>query len=643
MKDSYSNPFGGVNAVQLKVESILEYWCNPFIYDLFSGIKEQDIFEDSMNIIFMGGRSTGKSMFLRYWSYPVQFLKAEKEKIKLCDCIKKNKGIGFYYRIDGPIIRFFQGKGIDKESWASIFTHYFELIIGRQYLEVLNILIISGELENNNLEDTFLPELRKLMGITNSLSLLEIINDFDKRITEVDLYRGNLPFYKNKFVPKTRGFSSQDLSFGIAELMLQHIDFFKDLNFIILLDEYENFLEYQQEIINTLLRFSRPQIKFRLGMRLEGFKTYNMITEEDFIKEAREYRKVIFEEVLNKDKGYHNFLIDISKKRLESIPILKEKGYTDIKSFLSDKENIEQEAKSIVKDNPKKITDYFLKKGISSESLLKVKFKDNPLLELLNNLWLVRGVTSEKIIKSMSEYLNGIETEDSHKYKRDYVDKYKYSLLFLLCSIYRTKKLYYSFNTFAFLSSGIVGHFVELCRRSFAIAGWGDNDKLLDDGVISIEHQSKAAYEFSNDEKKQINRIDEFGGLISKFVENIGNIFRDYHIDYKVRYPETNQFSNNIDAIENDKTRKALQAAIRWSVIQRKPAMQRTGPSESRKDLFTLNRIFSPAFQISYRTRGGKSIILDEEKLIKLMTEDSVDSSLFLPKSDDKNELNLFS
>lgn len=91
MKDSYSNPFSGVNAVQLDIDSILEYWCNPFMYDLYSEIKEDDIYDDPTNIVFMGGRSTGKSMFLRYWSYPVQFQYAKKNGISLGPAKQKNQ------------------------------------------------------------------------------------------------------------------------------------------------------------------------------------------------------------------------------------------------------------------------------------------------------------------------------------------------------------------------------------------------------------------------------------------------------------------------------------------------------------------------------------------------------------------------
>jgi hypothetical protein len=643
MKDSYKNPFSGVNAVQLEIDSIVEYWCNPFRYDLFSDLSEADIYEEEINIVFMGGRSTGKSMLLRYWSYQAQHEIAKKSDKRLVDLISENKGIGFYFRIDGPVLRSFQGHGFDDEYWSSIFIHYFELIIGREYIEAIRLLQDEKSIEAEVVEGKLIPQLCDYLDFDQKQSLDEIVREFDKRINEVDLYRGNVAFFKEPFEPKERGFSSQSLSFGIPAIIADCISLFKKLNVIILLDEYENFLQYQQIVINTLLRFTKPKIKFRIGMRLEGFKSFMMISKEDFIKEGREYRKVVLEEVLDKNKEYRGFLIEVARKRLDSIPALKEKQFTDIRAILSESEDHEQEAKELVRSAPNKIYELFSKK-LAKEDLNKVRYRENPLLELLNYIWLTRGVSPERTVQSMRDYLENRKTPDGRKYRRDYVDKYKLSLLFLLCRIYKRKKLYYSFNTFAFLSSGIVGNFIELCRWSFAVGGWNDNDKLRIDGFISKESQSKAARIFSEEEKKQISRIEDYGGLISQFVDNIGNIFHEYHVDFQMRYPETNQFAINVEVVRDRALRDAIKSAIKWSVIQRKPRMQRSAPSENLKDLYIINRIFSPSFQISYRTRGGKSVLLNERSLRELMSGENFKTSKFLANAnifDEENDQEL--
>ena len=87
-------------------------------------------------------------------------------------------------------------------------------------------------------------------------------------------------------------------------------------------------------------------------------------------------------------------------------------------------------------------------------------------------------------------------------------------------------------------------------------------------------------------------------------VENLGEIFRTYHLDLRIRYPETNQFSLDESAL-NDNSMAVFNSALMWSVIQKKSTLQSNAPRSKKTELYTLNRIFSPVFQISYRTRGG--------------------------------------
>lgn len=196
MNDTYRNPFSGVNAVQLDADSILEYWCSPFAYNLFSEIKEEDIYVDPQNIVLMGGRSTGKSMFLRYWSHSVQMKICERENKTLYELIKRNKGVGFYFRIDGAKLKSFQGHGFSEEYWTSVFTHYFELLVGRQYTELINTLVCEDTILKGNQKESFIQRLCEMLTLRRVDSFELIINEFDRRIKEVELYLGNVPFYK---------------------------------------------------------------------------------------------------------------------------------------------------------------------------------------------------------------------------------------------------------------------------------------------------------------------------------------------------------------------------------------------------------------------------------------------------------------
>lgn len=123
---------------------------------------------------------------------------------------------------------------------------------------------------------------------------------------------------------------------------------------------------------------------------------------------------------------------------------------------------------------------------------------------MLNILWFLRDVSPDTIQKSMSDYLKKEKTERERKYRFDYVDKYKLSLMFLLNSQYRRNKKYYSFNTLGYLSSGIVGLFIELCRRTFQHAIFEDPKSLTDKGKISADLQTRAARAVANEIRRLI-------------------------------------------------------------------------------------------------------------------------------------------
>ena len=62
LEGSFRNPFSDYNANVMNSSKILDYWCSPFAKS--TAISESDIYLQGIPIVFMGGRGTGKTMFL---------------------------------------------------------------------------------------------------------------------------------------------------------------------------------------------------------------------------------------------------------------------------------------------------------------------------------------------------------------------------------------------------------------------------------------------------------------------------------------------------------------------------------------------------------------------------------------------------
>ena len=380
---------------------------------------------------------------------------------------------------------------------------------------------------------------------------------------------------------------------------------------LLLIDEFESFSKRQQMVINAAMRYNKEYgVRYRIGMRPYGFKTFDTVNSEDFIKEGRDYSKIEFgNPLVNKqnDKKYFRLIEQVANKRLASVRMFSR---MDIISLLGAEENLENEAKDIVNGRSKHIDVYLREinkarkksKPLTINDLSEIRC-DNPLYEMECLRLLLHGKSLEFVKTAYLDYINKKHSAEAKKFSDDYDKKYKLAFVFVLCSIYkREKKAYYGFNDYCYLSSGIIGAFIELCRRAFDIAYFKDS-VALKNGAIAKEIQTDAAYEYAYAERSMICRIAEQGRKLDIFINNLGNAFSYIHRDLYLRYPETNMFPVENDLCDENKN--LIEIACRWSLIFKKPNIQDSSAQNTTHDMYILSRVFSPVFKISYRTRGG--------------------------------------
>lgn len=611
---SYKNPFAEFDSNVMSSEQIYEFFTEP--YDSFT-IPESKITEDKSPIIFIGGRGTGKTMLLRQFSYNVQ--KIVTGKTTYLEKIKNTKYIGVYFRVDKPLLQSLATLG--KQSTIvnfeeTIFTHYFELTIFKEYLEIIKILENDCKI---NVDDKkyieILSELRGLLSLSTDFNF-KTIDDLLQFIIEEINYIWDFQSKKAididdsvQFEPRCNLILQGRLSDEFCRTKIFSILGIEETSILLLIDEFESFSEKQQTVINAAMRYNKDYgARLRIGMRPYGFKTFATVNSEDFVKEGRDYSKIEFDNPLIKKGNTNNYfelIKKITEKRLDSVPMFAGKSIVD---FLGEEEDFEAEAKEIVKGKTKHIEIYLkeINKNfnceLTTDSIAFIR-SDNPLYEMECLRLLLKGESLEYVKKAFEDYKNKINSDEAKKFSNDYDNKYKLSFIFVLCSIYKKeKKGYYSFKDYCYLSSGIIGSFIELCRRAFDMAYFKDN-LGLEQGKISKEIQTDAAYEYSYAERSMIRRIAEYGNKLEIFIKNLGDTFSCIHRDIYIRYPETNLFpSPNSISEEN---RKLLEVACMWSLVIKKPNAQDGSGKSNIQDMFMLSRVFSPVFKISYRTRGG--------------------------------------
>ena len=634
-KDIFENPFEDINANVLEPKKIVEYWCSPFSQGLLSNFDEHKFRTSKIPIILQGTRGSGKTTILKYFSYPAQIERAdENENPSFLNTIVNEKEVGFYYRCDDSFIKTFKSifTNVDEENWTKYFDHYLELIFCKSIFDMLFVLIKRQDVIWDKGEE-FIQKLLKTnidMHISE-LSLDGLYSFICNQINYINNFKNQFVFTNEKFNPEIV-MDLFDFSDKIIALLKEYIPQFNDVLFVLMFDEFENLTLELQKRFNTLIKFVKSNISIRIGRRSEGIITSETINRTEYLRENHDYYLASLEKELDKDnQNVRNYFLEIAQKRFA---VVNEKHEQDLNivNLLGDKENYDEECIEVCKGRKTHLL-YILKEipelsenEITCKKIIEIiKKDDNPIAETLNALWVLREKeeylsAALKAAKTMNSYFSKDGKEDIKKYADDYNNKYRYAITIFICYVYRKPKLYYGFNALCYLSNGNTRTFINLCRTIISDALFYENKKFYETGIISKETQSRAIHNFAQAEFDEICAIIKYGHYIRNLILNIGNVFSLYHKDRKIRYPETNQFVfSDIDLYPEDS--EIIEIAKSWAMIIKKEKPQRITASINKKaDIYHINKIFYPIFNISYRTRGGVNPMFSKDEMHKMLT-----------------------
>lgn len=635
-----SNPFVGCTARDMKFEEVKQYWCNPFsLYHLSEG----ELFRSRTPIVIEGVRGSGKTMILKYLSFSVQkdFISAEPIERKLSYI--KDRSFGVYFRYKDDFCELFDSLDCEQPDKERIFKHYFELFIIRQMIDSMAEIYGASEVNEASkvISDFF---------AIKECSLKEVLRYVNVKLTEVTAIVNSSSYddeWKDNLMPML---GNGNLIKSLVNKISEELAGWDDVLFVVLLDEYEN-LGKLQTVVNTLLKQvdDTCNLTYRVGMRPAGMDKNNATyVGEEKLQVDRDFllRKLVYE----KFSDYKRFAIDISHKRLSSIDVYRKNGLTDICSLLGKSEDFDAEADKVVKG-----TKHFklIKKNVQPiefEEAVEALKCDDKLLEMYNILLVARGNDYHVVSHNCQEYL---QCKREKKLKQaegaikkidlDYGDKYRLTLLYMLLTIYAERKMYYSVNTFLYLSSGSINDFISLCRNVFKFVDGKLIDQMVNGIPIDPMLQTYGARDTAEDQRRKVTMSNKHGSEMYSFIDNIGSIFEEYHRDMEAKYPETNQFafSDENEIRNDDELNSFLIDLINSGAIIQKQRRQLKSVGQSRGTIYQINRIFAPIYQFSYRTRGGYNQMITTDQFREMLKK-SISPARFVGKGQEDYQYNMF-
>lgn len=620
MRNMYSNPFISCTARDMSYADVMKFWCSPF--ECY-GINERSLNESVTPIIIEGARGSGKTMLLKHQSYFCQ--REEYEDNSILKCIKEAGYLCAYFRYSADYSSLFESLNCSEYLRSELFKNYFQLCLCMEFAKILND--IEKELTDSEKEKL----CNHFSGITDTsiTSCEAFANWVESTIHKQDETIRNSQY--SEIEESAIHLTTMPL-FRMIQAIHSDIELLKDVLIIITIDEFENIGLYQKEI-NTYIKQMNGEEKysFRIGVRPEGMvSNYKTNIGQEFLQDGRDFIQFKLEVPMRQTTGkYKRFVTEVIDRRLHSIPLMDQLNIS-IEHMLGSSENYDIEAKEIVKGRRKHLSEVLI--GKTTDEIERIKdaiSDDNPIVEAYFIMRMKRGLSVEDIIQTKHDIAFGAKTRLSNKYTSDMKNKYKAALLFWLLSVYKEPKLYYSLDTYLYLSCGSIYDFIGLCRNLFDELETDYFDTMDNNAQISPKVQTYAAKKYAESQMEKLRINHEYGIKMWTFTRNMCNLFSYYHKgDLCVTFPETNQFYIKGEFDSSGVNQEIWRSLLKWGVVIKKSTYQRASLSENNKvQLYYMNKIYYPIYNISCRIRGGYNVGLTDELW----------SEMLIPNADPEN------
>lgn len=587
-----------------------DLWRDFVIPPFFDGLE---FGEQKKPFRFVGGRGCGKTTLLRYLSHRTQFSEL---RPTLDDAAFAN--IGLYYRADTQYLSIFTGGGLDERKWLVTFEHAVCLALAEELLDCVRKLVQ-------------LPErIHQLGGIIGDIDFDEVV-DFDPSLpTNLDdLYRAirrkrnELSAWLNNIdvLPPPVLYPLKTFLTALIERVREAIPLLKNTLFNVFVDEYENLLDYQQRLINTLIKHSEEPLVFHIAIKKNGMRTSRTLGNES-IQEKDDFRTIDIEDRL--EGNFDLFAAELMFFRLIQRGIPEDDTPVRMAQLRSraqlDKRLRDEAYRSRVLQGARKIfpslaigqiaslvlTDDALKKQLYKyiESGIKKKQSNRRVEEFIDHEFPEATIACAALLHQVSKTPDEVLKEfQLHKAKKstsfpEWIHKYLHPVLFLLWApLQRPCLLYAGFDAFLQLSKLNVRHFLELCHLSLAKV---KRPKDLTDLLINPEDQAQAAREASTHYFKEIQGAGDYGNRLYSVVETLGQLFQLSQERRSQSEPEKTHFSIAEGDELSEDGGAVLREATKWSILfDQKETKVKSKRLESTE--YLLNPIFAPYFGISYR------------------------------------------
>jgi hypothetical protein len=627
------NPFNITKAVDYSDEEINKYWV-----DIPGGNGFADIVKPKspMPMIILGGKGSGKTHIMRYFSFNLQKIRYQQN---LISSIKQDQYIGVFMRCGGLNSGKFSGQSQTSDAWKNIFSYYIELWLSQLIINIIDDIFHNSKqevLSEENICKQILNLLDKEIESppNNFIGVKQLLQKLQK---EVDYEVNNCAITGAKISEMRILASPGNLIFGIPKILSSAVDELKDVQFILLIDEYENLLEYQQQYINTLIREREAPVSFRIGARWYGMKTYNTFSGDESLKEGSEYEKIVIDQLLrDRNHDYEKFAKRICVSRLNEAGFaVNEQDLRNINSYFEEFDIDKFFAKLKVKEHRERYS-YFINlrneliKKVEDEKISQIinnlTYNNSPLLERTNVFLFYRAwkdgydlLASSEKIKEECEAFNAFPT-DTRMAHYKILSKYKSDIVDQLHRETREDLPYNGFEKLVKMSAGIPRLLLIMLKHAYRWSIY-NGENPFKTNPISENSQHKGLEDAIKWFLDDARVPGPEGKIISDSINRIGKLIHE--IRFSDLPPECSLCSFSIDELDiSGQIERSLMYLEQYSYLI-KVSDGREKNSSVHRVTYQINGLIAPNWELPIYRRGILHLKKEEVAAIFGASEDS--------------------
>jgi hypothetical protein len=563
-------------------------WLKEQIFELFTEPSYFPELKTSRSCLLIGGRGTGKTTVLRGLSYQGQYALSKRQS----STIPNWPWYGLYYRVNTNHVTAFNGSELSQAQWIPLFAHYTNLLLCDLILEFLEWY------EFHTKSQVDLGE-RSCRQIATSLHVPQSPNHRQLREALADS-RVEFEAYINNVIDASHpSLSMQSAPIDLLCRAIQQLDSFKGKHFFFLLDEYENLLDYQQQVVNTLIKHSDESYSFKVGVRELGWRCRSTLNENEQLVHPADYARVNIGEKMQGDT-FEQFALDVCSERIARIQIADQEVIRHLPVALPGVTEEEEALKLGVEAKAQPIRRDLLKR--CSEKARPTVENMHPLEIYFVGFW-----AKSQSIEPVEALEDAVGDPLSWKTR---FGNYKHALLYTIREKKRgVRKYFCGWSTFTQLAAGNIRYVLELVDQSFLLH---HQETRRLDKPISPDCQTKAAQRVGSMNLAELEGLSVEGAQLTKLLLSLGRVFQIMAKDAIGHAPEVNQFQladNGPD--QNSDAERLLNAAVMHLALLRTPGSKPGDVGDTKDYDYMIHPIYSALFEFSPRRKRKMTITAD--------------------------------